>query len=305
MRQHIKTGLGDMRRSPFQVLAAVSVLAITFFVSTLMVIMVYSSHQVLRYFETRPQILAFIKDDAVDSDITKFIEDLGNDNRVKDVKYVSKEQAFEIYKDATSDNPLLAELVSPSIFPASVEFSLTDLNFAQEVIDTTQKTPVVDSVSFTANIGGDSSLNDAISRLKNLTYYLRIAGLGTIAVLAANSFLVLMVVISMRVTMKRKEIESLTFVGATPWFIKAPIMFEALSYGFFGVLFGWLGAFILLLYVSPTIITYFDGIPVLPRDSASFFVFLLAILGVEFLVGSLIALLGSLMAVSRSLRMVK
>lgn len=305
MKQHLKTSLGDMRRSPFQVLAAVSVLAITFFVATLMVIMVYSSQQVLRYFETRPQVLAFIKDDVQDSDITAFIEELTNDEKVKDVNYVSKEKAFEIYKDATSDNPLLAELVSPSIFPASVEFSVTDLNFASEVIDKVQKADVVDSVSFTANIGGESSLNDAITRLKSITYYLRIAGLATVSVLAVNSFLVLMVVVGMRVTMKRKEIESLTFVGATPWFIKAPIMLEALSYAFLGVLFGWLGAFILMLYVSPTIITYFGGIPILPNESNSFFILLLAILGGEFIVGAVIALLGSLLAVSRSLRMVK
>lgn len=305
MKHHLKTSLGDMRRSPFQVLAAISVLAITFFVSTLMVIMVYSSQQVLHFFETRPQVLAFIKDDAEDTDITTFIEGLTNDNRVKDVNFVSKEKAFEIYKSATSDNPLLAELVSPSIFPASVEFSVTDLNFAQEVIDKVQNDQVVDSVSFTANIGGESSLNDAIVRLKNITYYLRIAGLATVVVLAINSFLVLMVVIGMRVTMKRREIESLTFVGATPWFIKAPIVLEALSYAFFGVLLGWLGAFILLLYVSPTILAYFKGIPILPNDSNSFFILLLAVLGGEFVVGAVIALLGSLLSVSRSLRMVK
>lgn len=305
MKQHLKTSLGDMRRSPFQVLAAVSVLAITFFVSTLMVLMVYSSQQVLSYFETRPQVLAFIKDNVEDSDITAFIEELANSDKVKDVNYVSKEKAFEIYKDATSDNPLLAELVSPSIFPASVEFSVTDLNFAADVIDKVQNADVVDSVSFTANIGGESNLNDAISRLKSITYYLRIAGLATVSVLAVNSFLVLMVVVGMRVTMKRKEIESLTFVGATPWFIKAPIVFEALSYAFLGVLFGWLGAFILMLYVSPTVLTYFAGIPILPNDSNSFFILLLAILGGEFIVGAIIALLGSLLSVSRSLRMVK
>jgi cell division transport system permease protein len=305
MRQHIKTSLGGMRRAPFQVMAAVSVLAITFFVSTLMVMMVYSSQQVLKFFETRPQVLAFIKDEVDEGNITSFIDNLTKDEKVKDVNYVSKEQAFEIYKDATSDNPLLAELVSPSVFPASVEFSLTDLNYAQEVIEKVQNSEVVDSVSFTANIGGQSSLNDAIARLKDITYYLRIAGLATVAVLAVNSFLVLMVVIGMRVTMKRKEIESLTFVGATPWFIKAPIIFEALSYAFLGVLLGWLGAFILLLYVSPTLISYFGGIPVLPSRSSSFFILLLAVLGGEFLVGAVIALLGSLLAVSRSLRMVK
>ena len=59
---HINTSLRNIRRSPFQAMAAMSVLALTFFVTTLIAILVYSSSQVISYFETRPQIIAFLKD---------------------------------------------------------------------------------------------------------------------------------------------------------------------------------------------------------------------------------------------------
>jgi len=128
---HLKTALDYIKRSPFQALAATFVLSLTFFVATLVSILVYSSSQLLSYFETRPQVIAFLKDNATESQIAELSGRLSSDTRIKEVKYVSKEEALAIYKKATSDNPLLGELVSPTIFPASLEFSVNDLTFAQ------------------------------------------------------------------------------------------------------------------------------------------------------------------------------
>lgn len=305
MREHIRTSFAYIRRAPFQAMAAISVLSLTFFVMTLLAVMSYSTHQILRYFETRPQVIAFLKDEAGGEEVGKLKASLEGDVRVKDVVYVSKEEALEIYKSATSDNPLLGELVSPSIFPASIEFSVTGLEDTQKIIDEVSKNEVVESVDFTANIGGKASLSEVVNRLRTVTYYLRLGGLVTVVVLSTASLLVLTVVIGMRITMKRSEIESLSLIGATSWFIRAPIVLEAINYAVVGVIAGWLVAAVLLMYITPSAIEYFGEVPILPRASGSFFGLLAAILGVELVVGLVIALVGSLAAVSRSLRAVK
>src|SRR3989344_372970 len=123
MKTHFKTAWDHIRRAPFQALAAIFVLTLTFFVVTILSVLVYSSSQILKYFETRPQVIAFIKEDAQIEQVKVLQNKLQNDPRISQVKYVSKEEALEIYKKATADNPLLTELVSPSIFPASMEFS--------------------------------------------------------------------------------------------------------------------------------------------------------------------------------------
>jgi cell division transport system permease protein len=302
---HIKTSFTYIRRAPFQAFAAISVLSITFFVATLMVVLVYATQQVLNYFETRPQVIAFLKDDASEGQINELKTKLEGDSRIKDVVYVSKEDALEIYKRATSDNPLLGELVSPSIFPASLEFSVANLDYTEGVISEMKDEGVVDSVSFTANVGGESSLADVINRLREITYYLRIGGIVIVSVLAATSVLVLMVVIGMRITIKRKEIESLSLIGASGWFIRAPIVLEAVNYAIFGAVFGWLMAAVLLMYATPSIVNYFGDIAVIPRDNLTFFALLGIILGVELLVAVIIALLGSMVAVTRALRVIK
>ncbi|KKT33021.1 MAG: Cell division protein [Candidatus Woesebacteria bacterium GW2011_GWB1_44_11b] len=300
---HLKVALDYIRRAPFQALAAISVLSVTFFVGTVIAILVYSSSQLLNYFETRPQVIAFLKQDAVFEEVNTLQSRLEADPRVKDVSFVSKEQALEIYKNATADNPLLAELVSPTIFPASIEFSLIDLARAREIIDELKANSVVESVGFTASLGGgEASLNEVVDRLKTLTFYIRAGGVALVVVLGATSFLVLMIVIGMRLTTRRGEIETLSLIGAKSGFIRAPIVLEAIIYSATGVFFGWLLALILVLYVTPAILSYFGAIPVLPRDTMSFFLLLLAILAGELVIGVVVALWGSLLAVSRSLK---
>jgi cell division transport system permease protein len=300
MNIHFRTALGYMRRSPFQALAATFVLSLTFFVVTLVSVLVYSSGRVLKYFETRPQVIAFLKDESTPETISALQHKLSGDSRVKEVRYVSKEEALSIYKKATSDNPLLGELVSPSIFPASLEFSLTDLSHADEVIKEVKSEAIVDSVGFTASLGGEKTLGDVVGRLKKITLYLRLGG-GTFAgILGIASFMVLLVIISMRMTTRKEEIEILGLIGATPGFIRSPIILEAIFYVLVGVFLGWILTLILILYLTPTLVSYFGQIPILPKDALSLFGLFGIILVGELIVGNLLALIGSLIAVARA-----
>lgn len=297
----LKTSFDAIKRSPFQAIAAIAVLAVTFFVGTIITILVYSSSQVLTYFETRPQVIAFLKQDSKEDAINALKNKLEKDERIKEVKYISKEDALDFYKSATIDAPLLGELVSPSIFPASLEFSVVDLETTPKVIEEIQKEAVVESVGFTASVGGQSKLSEVIDRLKKIILYIRIGGLGLALTLGFSSFLVLMIVIGMRITTKRADIETLRLIGATSGFIRAPILFEAFLYAFIGTFIGWIFAVILVLYATPSILNYFGAIPVLPRDMMQFFGLLGALFGVELLIALLIAFVGSSTAVSRAI----
>lgn len=299
---HLRTAWHNIRRAPFQALAAVFVLTITFFVTTIVSILLYSTGQVLKYFETRPQIIAFLKDEAT-LELTSTLQNkLDSDSRVQEVMYVSKEKALEIYKEATSDNPLLSELVSPSIFPASLEISLVDLSFAEEVIGEVKIEDIVDEVGFTASLGGEESISNVVQRLRSVIFYLRVGG-GVFAVfLAGTSFLVLLIVIGMRMTARREEVEILDLIGATPGFIRSPILLEAVIYALSGVVIGWLLSLVLVLYATPSILSYFGEISILPRDTLQLFTILGIILTFELFVGLLLALAGSMLAVNRARR---
>jgi cell division transport system permease protein len=299
---HFKTAIDYMKRSPFQALSALFVLTLTFFVGTILAVLVYSSGNLLKYFETRPQVIAFLKDEITAEQISRLQNKLIADTRVKEVRYVSKEQALDIYKEATKDNPLLSELVSPSIFPASLEFSLSDLTFAQDVINEVKGEEIVDQVGFTASLGGEATLEDVVSRLRTISTYVRIGGGLFVGVLAGTSFLVLIVIIGMRMTTRRGEVEILDLIGATSSFIRSPIVIEALIYSTLGVFLGWFFAFLIWLYATPNIVSYFGVIPVLPTDTLGYITLFGSILAVELIVGGFLAIVGSMLAVSRARR---
>jgi len=302
MNIHFKTAFSGIRRSPFQAFSAILVLSVTFFVVTILTISLYASDKLLNYFETRPQVIAFLKDDISSSDISFLQERLAQDMRVKDIKYVSKEEALAIYKEATTDNPLLAELVTPSIFPASLEFSLTDLNYAKDVIEEVKGEAVVDQVGFTANLGGEATLQNTVERLRLITKYVRLGGGAFVGIMLLASFTVLVVIISMRLTTRRGEIEILNLIGATVNFIRGPVIIEALTYVAVGVFLGWILAFIITLYLSPSLVAYFNQIEILPRNTLNLFGLFGMILGSELVIGLTLALIGGFLAVSRSLK---
>lgn len=300
MSIHLKTAWSYIRRSPFQALSAIFVLATTFFVTTILGIFLYSSNQAIKYFETRPQVIAFLKNDASESDTATLQNKLSNDPRIEKVIYRTKEDALEIYKEATSDNPLLSELVSPDIFPSSLEFSLKDLSYAEMVIGELKGSEIVDEVGFTANLGGSSTLTDVVSRLRTITWYFRTGGLAFVGLLLGTSFLVLLVIITMRITTRRNEIEILDLIGATPGFIRSPILIEASMYGVLGVISGWITALVLVLYATPTIVNYFGEIPVIPKNPLDLLSIFGVMLAFELTIGILLAISGSILAISRS-----
>lgn len=300
MKIHLKSAVSSIRRSPFQAMAAVFVLWITFFAVTLFSILIYSSNHLLNYFETRPQIIIFLKLDSKDDQIANLQHNLQNDTRIKNVKYVSREEALGIYKKATSNNPQLGELVSPTIFPSSLEFSLNNLSFATEVINEVKKETIVDSVGFTASIGDNSDLGGIVTKLKRITNILRIAGIIISCLLASTSFIVLLVIVSMRLSMRKEEIEILSLIGATQKFIRSPIVIEAILYSFTGVLFGWLSGFVIVLYLSPNLINFFGEIPIMPTSFLEIIKVFGIVLAIEIFLGFVIAYMGSFIAVSRA-----
>lgn len=299
---YLKTAKSYVRRSPFQAMAATFVLATTFFVATVIGVLIYSSDQALKYFETRPQIIAFLKSDALEEDVSQLQSKLASDKRVKSVKYVPKEEALEIYKRATSDNPLLSELVSPAIFPASIEFSVTELSYAQSVIDEVKTDVSVEEVGFTANLGDQESINKVIEKLRKATYFIRIGGVTLALFLLGTSFMVLAIIISLRLSNRKNEMDVLDLIGATPGFIRSPIIIESLIYVVLGLIIGWTIALIMVLYFTPSTVKYFSEVPILPKDTVGLLTLFGALFIILLSIGIFLALSGSMLALSRKKR---
>ncbi len=289
MMSHISSALIAIRRSPYQALAAILMLWITFFVGYTFSLFFYSSDQILHYFETRPQITAFFKLDAPSANIQTLQDSMTSKPYVDKVTIISKEQALQIYREDNKKDPLLLELVTADILPASIEVSAKDPTFLPQIKQDLENADGVEEVIYQ---------KDVIDTLQKWTTSLRYVGVVSIVILGFTSFFIIIIITGMKVAMKKRAIQIMRILGASRWYVKAPFVYEGMLYGFFGSLAGWTVMYVALLYLTPWITSFLGAIPLLPLPPEFF--------AIQFAAGTLIGLtlggIASSVAVQRMMR---
>lgn len=283
------TALTAMRRSPYQTLAAIIMMTLTCFVAYTFSLVTVGTEKVLQYFETRPQIIAFFELDATASQINALSQSMQQKPYVEAVSVVSKDQALELYRQENKDDPLLLELVSADILPASIEVSGRSADTLTQIKDDLSRADGVEEVVFQ---------QDVLDTLTRWTQSLRFVGIGSIALLGVTSFMLIMVIIGMKLTSKKNAIHIMRIIGASKWYIQAPFMFEGILYGLIGSLLGWGTMYAGLLYLTPWIKDFLGTITLLPVPPE----FLAIQLGVGTLVAMLVGAFASLTAARRMIR---
>lgn len=286
LKDHLHTVWTHVRRTPYQALAAVGIMTLSFFVALVFVFLAAGSTKVIRYFETRPQVTAFFKDEFTQSEADTLAAKLTDTGKVSATRYISKDEALEIYRAQNQDDPLLLEMVTANILPSSLEVSTGDLAYLGEIAGILKEEQGVEEVVFQQEV---------VESLRRWTANLRRVGLALIACLGFVSFLVIMVIIGMKVALRRQEIEILQLLGATAGYVRAPFLLEGALYGAVGALIAWGLAVVALLYATPFLLEFLAGLPLLPVPP----VFLAALLAGNLAAGMILGIFGSLLAAKR------
>lgn len=263
MKQIEKT-LKILRRSPYQALAAGLAMTLTFFVGSIFVILVVGGQIVLNYIEQRPQVIAFFKEEAGEDKIRQIQSDIEATGLVKEVKYVTKEEALAIYRERNRDEPLLLESVSADFLPASIDISVNRVSDIDEITKMVKDRPEVERVV---------TPEDLVRELVKWTQTLRAGGIIFVSLLSAVSFLIIVMVIGMRIAIRREEISIMNLVGATKFYIAKPFLIEGAFYGVIGSTISVFLVYIILLFYSPQIQSFLGPIQIFPIHPL-FFIYL-------------------------------
>ena len=291
MTSSFKVALRQIRRTPYQALAAVMIMVSTFFVISVFCLVSLGSYKILKFFEAAPQVIAFFErgEDLDQSQINQIKNQLEVTGKLASFKYVSTHEAEAIYREKNKDDPLLLELVNYKILPPSIEISAINLDDLVELKNILEKQPGVQDIAF---------YEDIVSSLSAWIKNIRWVGMGIIGYLLFQSVLLIIIIIGMKIQSKKEEIEILKLIGATGSFIRKPFMIEGIFYGVVGAFIAWVLTYVLLLYSTPILVTWLADINILPVDP----LVMLTLLGGEVLGGMIIGGLGSFFAVHRFLR---
>lgn len=289
LRRLLKTTFHRILRSPNQALGAIFILFLTFFVGSVFVLLTVGSQVTLNYFESKPKVIAFLKDEATGSQVEELKSLLISTGSVNNIKYISKEDALKIYQEQHKEEPLLLEFVSSSILPASLEVSSTDINQLDTFRDILSKEKVVEEVAYP---------KDVIGPLTKWTQNIRTFGGGIVLFLLLTSMIITLVVISLNISTYKDEIEIMRLVGATSWYIRVPFVLEGIFYGLTAALLATVSIWLTVSYLTPNIKNYFGDIPLLPVPLS-----ILAILLVgEIILGTFIGTTAALVATRKYLK---
>lgn len=286
-----KTAWKNIRRTPYQAIGAVYVMTLIFLAFSIFGLLVFSATRIINYLESRPQVSAFFKDEAQPAEIDTLKVAIEDSGLVSSIKYISKEQALEIYKEQNKSDPLLLDLVTADILPASLEISTFQIEDLSTVSETLKKSPIVDQVVFQKEL---------VSRLASITDALRKTGFIIVVLLAVVFIFIMMMIIGVKVANKRDDIETMRLIGAGSWFIRWPFIIEGAFYGFVGAVIGWLISIGIILYLTPALTRseFLKGMPIFPIPPT----FLLELLLIEIAFAILLGAFSSYLAVLRYLK---
>jgi len=287
-----------VRRSPYQAMAAILTMFLTFLLGGIFFLTTVSSILVLQFFESKPQITVFFIDKATADDTKTLEKTLDATDKVSAMKYVSKDDALAIYREQNKNDPLLLEMVTADILPASLEVSAKDPKFLSELDPIIRQAQGVEEVVFQ---------KDVVDTLLSWTNTIRIVGGSLAILLAIDSLLIIMTVVSMKIALKKEEIEVLKLVGASPWYIRMPFVMEGGFYGVAGAFMSWIIITGLVIWIRPMVLSFLGMIPAIGvvLGSLTSAPFLLAIggsMGAMLAIGFFLGSVGSLIALGRYLK---
>ena len=231
-------GVGNMFSHGFMSFAAIGITVACLVVMGTFSLVAYNAEVQLETLESEYEILAFVDetcDDARTQQVGRALSKIAN---VKDVEFITKEQATESFEKKYENDYMLQDL-DAEIFRDRYAVFVSDLNAVNQTAE------AIRGVEGVAKVRVDEDIAGGFITLRNVAGIVCIA---LIAILLVVSVFIISNTIKLTTFDRRDEIAIMKMVGATDGFIRWPFVYE----GFFLGLISAVVAFLLqwLLYAS-------------------------------------------------------
>lgn len=231
----IKSGWIHFRRNSYLSFGTTGVMAITLFLFVGLISLNILTSQIVVSLQEKIDISAYFTLNAEESQILSIKSDLESLPEVKNVEYISRDQALDIFKERHKDDTLIQESLmelDENPLQASLNIKAQDSSgYASIVgfIENNKLAQTVDKVNFYEN-------ESAINRITSISRGMQTWGLFITLVLAAIAVLITFNSIRLTIYSQKQEIEIMRLVGASNWQIRNPFLVEGVLYGLFAAI---------------------------------------------------------------------
>lgn len=294
----IKSGLVNLRRNFWLAGASTLIMIVTLIILSVLSLLFVITNTSVKSIQERVDISAYFKTGLAENQIRTVQEELKQDPRIKEVRYVSAAEALEEFKKKHQGDQLLLESVgelNENPLPATLQikaYNLADYPAIAEGLSSDKYKSAIDKINFEDN-------RVIIERLNTLLKFIVTFGFILMAVFSAIAILVIFNTITLTIYNRREEVEIMRLVGATNWYIRGPFMVEAFTYSILATL-------VTSILMYPVYITMLPRISAYLTPSGDIFTgnltTFLMIVGILLVIAFILSTISSLMAIRRYLK---
>lgn len=294
-------GVNNFSRNAWLTIAATAVMTITLLIVFATLAARNTLITTVDDIKDKVDMSIYLKNEVEKEDVDAIRADLAELETVRNVTYISPQQAREAFAEQNSKNPdaLSALNEATNKFSGTLRIKLVDINDTKELanfVNTNQT--VKENIDPDRKPSFAGERKSAIEGIARGVVFADRVGLISTVIFVVISSLIVFNTIRMAIFNRKDEIEMMKLIGADKNFIRGPFIVEAVVYGFIAAILATAIGVAGLYWLNGKVI---DGVQIQPTlDFVVRYVGFVA-LGM-IMVGALIGIVSSLLATRRYLK---
>jgi cell division transport system permease protein len=223
----IREGFSGFKRAKLSMFAAITTICISLLLLSTFTILALNANSVVENLREKVEMEAFLGDhlDLIQTSIIR--DSIATLEGVREVRYVSKEQAAEIFKQEFGED--IHKVLDFNPLPASVKIFLKDgynnARGAEDVYNAVKQISGVEDVIYR------KTLLEMLDKRATSLFWIVLA-IGIFITISSIFFVAN--TIRLAIYAKRKIVQTMKLIGATKAFIRSPFVLEGLVQGILG-----------------------------------------------------------------------
>ena len=222
----VKKGISSIWKNFLMSFASFCILMVSLLLVSCAVLLMMNVNKIMSNIEDTNEITIYLKEDISDKQVEHIKSVLEKNQDITDVKYYSKEQALDDFRDNMAEYSELLDYLDKNPMPGTFLVRVKDLSKIRHVVNTVNDIEGVEQTK---------APYDFASVLVQIRNTFTLIGGAVLIALVVVSIVIVSNSIRTSVFARRNEISIMRYVGATSGFIKAPFFVEGM---FIGILAG-------------------------------------------------------------------
>jgi cell division transport system permease protein len=221
----IGQGFRNLRRNRLFTMASIATIAACLFLFGLFYAILADFQNVVKTAEQGVSVTVFFNEGTTEEQINQLKVAIEERPEVKNVKYISADEAWNSFKDEYLGDYAEGFTENPLQNSANLEIYLKDVSKQNDLVDFLKGQDNVREVN-------RSELTaSTLSGFNSLITYIY---LGIVLILLAVSIFLISNTVTIGIAVRKEEISIMKYIGATDFFVRAPFVIEGIIIGIVG-----------------------------------------------------------------------